>query len=59
VEGALSHRCPLSCIQNHPRAVVICDEDAAGDLEAGTVNYFKALEKPILEKIAQGAQDLL
>ncbi|MDR3174182.1 MAG: glucosamine-6-phosphate deaminase, partial [Treponema sp.] len=38
VEGALSHRCPLSCIQNHPRAVVICDEDAAGDLEAGTVN---------------------
>lgn len=54
VEGGLSHRCPLSCIQNHPRAMVICDEDAAGELEAGTVNYFKALEKTNLEKFAQG-----
>jgi glucosamine-6-phosphate deaminase len=54
VEGGISHRCPLSCIQNHPRAVVICDEDAAGELETGTVNYFKALEQPNLEKLVQG-----
>jgi glucosamine-6-phosphate deaminase len=54
VEGGLSHRCPLSCIQNHRRALVICDEDAAGELETGTVNYFRSLEKTTLEKFAQG-----
>jgi glucosamine-6-phosphate deaminase len=53
VEGGLSHRCPLSCIQNHPRALVICDEEAAAELESGTVNYFKALEKTELEKFSR------
>jgi glucosamine-6-phosphate deaminase len=53
VEGGLSHRCPLSCIQNHPRAMVICDEAAAGELEAGTVNYFSALERESLEWAAR------
>jgi glucosamine-6-phosphate deaminase len=43
VEGGISHRCPLSCLQNHPKAVIICDEAAAAELEAGTVAYFKAL----------------
>jgi glucosamine-6-phosphate deaminase len=52
-EGGLSHRCPLSCIQNHPRAALICDEAAAGELAAGTVNYFKALEKESLEWAAR------
>jgi glucosamine-6-phosphate deaminase len=54
VEGGISHRCPLSCIQNHPRAVLICDEAAAGELEAGTVHYFKALERENLERTARG-----
>jgi glucosamine-6-phosphate deaminase len=53
VEGGVSHRCPLSCIQNHPRAVVICDEAAAGELETGTVDYFRALEKESLERAAR------
>ncbi|MDR0642796.1 MAG: glucosamine-6-phosphate deaminase [Treponema sp.] len=53
VEGGISHRCPLSCIQNHRRAMMICDEDAAGELETGTVNYFKALEKIKSEKAGQ------
>ncbi|MDR3248212.1 MAG: glucosamine-6-phosphate deaminase [Treponema sp.] len=52
VEGGISHRCPLSCLQNHPRAVIICDEAAAEELEAGTVSYFKALEKATLEQVA-------
>jgi glucosamine-6-phosphate deaminase len=46
VEGAISHRCPLSCLQNHPRATILCDEAAAVELEAGTVEYFKTLEQP-------------
>jgi glucosamine-6-phosphate deaminase len=52
VEGPLSHRCPLSCIQNHPRAVLICDEAAAGELRTGTVSYFKVLERAAREKAA-------
>jgi glucosamine-6-phosphate deaminase len=54
VEGPLSHRCPLSCIQNHPRATLICDRAAAGELEAETLRYFEALERATLERAARG-----
>ncbi|MDR2136079.1 MAG: glucosamine-6-phosphate deaminase [Treponema sp.] len=50
VEGAVSHRCPLSCLQNHPRAAIICDEAAAAELEVGTVEYFRTLETAIREQ---------
>ncbi|MDR3146983.1 MAG: glucosamine-6-phosphate deaminase [Treponema sp.] len=50
VEGAISHRCPLSCLQNHDRATIICDEAAAVELEAGTVAYFKTLEAAVREQ---------
>jgi hypothetical protein len=33
--------------------VLICDEAAAGELESGTVNYFKALERTAREKAAR------
>ncbi|MDR1024929.1 MAG: glucosamine-6-phosphate deaminase [Treponema sp.] len=49
VEGGVSHRCPLSCLQNHPKATIICDEAAAGELEAGTIDYFKGLEQSARE----------
>jgi glucosamine-6-phosphate deaminase len=55
VEGPISHRCPLSCIQNHRRAIVICDEAAAGELETGTVNYFNTLERAAREQAARGS----
>jgi glucosamine-6-phosphate deaminase len=45
VEGALSQWCPLSCLQMHPAAIIVCDEDAAEDLKYGTVRYFKDIEK--------------
>ena len=44
VEGGISHWCPLSCLQTHPKAIIACDEDAAGELMAGTVKYFKDIE---------------
>ncbi|MDR2177293.1 MAG: glucosamine-6-phosphate deaminase [Treponema sp.] len=50
VEGSISHRCPLSCLQNHPRAAIICDAAAAAELEVGTVEYFKTLETAIGEQ---------
>ena len=44
IEGAVSHWCPLSCLQMHPKAIIACDEDAAGELKAETVKYFKDIE---------------
>jgi len=44
VEGGVSHWCPLSCLQMHPKAIIACDEDAAGELKAETVKYFKDIE---------------
>jgi glucosamine-6-phosphate deaminase len=45
VEGPLSHWCPLSCLQLHPRGIIVCDEDAAEELKYGTVQYFREIEK--------------
>jgi glucosamine-6-phosphate deaminase len=45
VEGGVSHFWPLSCLQMHPRAVIVCDEDAVEELKVGTVRYFNDIEK--------------
>jgi glucosamine-6-phosphate deaminase len=29
----------------HPRAIIVCDEDATDELKVGTVRYFKDIEK--------------
>jgi glucosamine-6-phosphate deaminase len=44
VEGGVSHWCPLSCLQMHPKAIIVCDEQAAEELQAGTVRYFMDIE---------------
>jgi len=44
VEGAVSQWCPLSCLQMHPAAIIVCDEEAAEELQYGTVRYFKDIE---------------
>ena len=46
VEGGISHWCPLSCLQMHPKAVIVCDEEAAEELKYGTVRYFKDILMP-------------
>jgi glucosamine-6-phosphate deaminase len=45
VEGGVSHFWPLSCLQTHPRALIVCDEDATEELKVGTVRYFNDIEK--------------
>jgi glucosamine-6-phosphate deaminase len=45
VEGGVSHFWPLSCLQMHPRALIVCDEDATEELKVGTVRYFNDIEK--------------
>lgn len=45
VEGGVNHMCTLSCLQMHPKAVIVCDEAAIEELKIGTVRYFKDIEK--------------
>jgi glucosamine-6-phosphate deaminase len=45
VEGGVSHWWPLSCLQMHPRAIIVCDEDATDDLKVATVRYFRDIER--------------
>ena len=50
VEGPVSQWCPLSCLQLHPKSIIVCDDEAAEDLKYGTVRYFKDIEKEEIEK---------
>lgn len=43
VEGGVNHMWSLSALQNHPKALIVCDEKATWELKVGTVNYFKEL----------------
>lgn len=45
VEGPLTHYCTLSCLQNHPCGIVVCDDLAAGELKVNSYRYFKAVEE--------------
>ena len=51
VEGGVSHWCPLSSLQMHPSAIIVCDEDAAEELKYGTVLYFKNIERHEIENL--------
>jgi glucosamine-6-phosphate deaminase len=44
VEGGISQNCPLSCLQNHPQAIIVCDDEAAEELKYGTVKYYREME---------------
>jgi glucosamine-6-phosphate deaminase len=44
VEGPVSQWCPLSCLQTHEKAIIVCDEEAAEELKHGTVRYFQDIE---------------
>jgi glucosamine-6-phosphate deaminase len=44
VEGGITHMWTLSCLQMHPRAIIVCDEAAADELKAGTLRYFREVE---------------
>lgn len=45
VEGGVNHIWTLSCLQMHPKAIIVCDEDATDELKVGTVRYFKDIER--------------
>ena len=43
VEEGVNHMWTVSAIQEHPRSILVCDEEATMELKVKTVRYFKAL----------------
>lgn len=41
VEEGVNHMWTVSAIQQHARAILVCDEDATLELKVKTVKYFK------------------
>jgi glucosamine-6-phosphate deaminase len=50
VEGGINHIWTLSSLQTHPRALIVCDEDATDELQVRTVRYFKEIEAAVERK---------
>ncbi len=44
VEGAYSHMCTVSALQNHQNGIIVCDEAAVGEIKVNSYKYFKAVE---------------
>lgn len=45
VEGPVSQRWTITCLQLHPHGIIVCDEEACDELSVGTYRYFKDIEK--------------
>ena len=45
IECAVSHEWTISALQQHPHAIIVCDEAATDELKHGTYKYFKDIEK--------------
>lgn len=44
VELGVNHMWSISCLQLHPKAILVCDDDATLELRVSTVRYFKEIE---------------
>ncbi|MBQ9239077.1 MAG: glucosamine-6-phosphate deaminase [Treponema sp.] len=44
VEGAVSQQWPITTLQLHADATIVCDDASTDELKVGTVNYFKGIE---------------
>ncbi|MDR0494343.1 MAG: glucosamine-6-phosphate deaminase [Treponema sp.] len=49
VEEGVNHMWTLSCLQTHPRAVIVCDTDAVEELKVRTVRYFMDIERETIK----------
>ena len=56
VENGVNHIWTVSCLQLHPKGMIVCDDAATVELKVGTANYFKDIEKDQLDpkKILKG-----
>jgi len=57
VEEGLSHMWPLSCLQLHPKATIVCDEDAVDELRVKTVRYFRDIERETIKTYRERANN--
>jgi len=57
VEEGVNHIWTLSCLQLHPQAMIVCDEDAADDLRVKTVRYFKDIERETIKTYREKANN--
>lgn len=44
IEEPISHMWPVSILQLHKKAIIVCDEESTDELRVGTVKYFKGIE---------------
>ncbi|MDR0316059.1 MAG: glucosamine-6-phosphate deaminase [Treponema sp.] len=56
VEEGINHMWTLSCLQTHPRAIIVCDEDATDELQVRTARYFKDIEQETLRAYRERAK---
>jgi len=47
IECGINHMWTVSALQLHPKAIVVCDDDATLELKVGTVRYFKDIEQAV------------
>ena len=52
IEGGVNHMCTVSALQMHPKAILVCDDEATIELKVGTVKYFKDIESKNLDPAA-------
>lgn len=41
IEEGVNHMWTVSAFQQHPRTIMVCDDDATSELRVKTVRYFK------------------
>jgi len=51
IEEGVNHMYTISILQLHPKAIIVCDEEATMELKVATVKYFKDVERYRLEPI--------
>jgi glucosamine-6-phosphate deaminase len=44
IEDGVNHLWTVSCLQLHPRTIIVADEDSTMELKVGTVRYFNEIE---------------
>ena len=49
VENGVNHIWTVSCLQLHPKGMIVADDAATVEMKVGTVNYFKDIEKKNLD----------
>lgn len=49
VENGVNHMWTVSALQLHPKGIIVCDDEATGELKVATANYFKDIERDNLD----------